>query len=289
MKKFLIFVMLGFIMSLAASTQGFVSEENTWNVKATGFPGFLGTESYMIDGDSSLNGLDYKIMWRTMDSVDIYWSYMGLLREETDIVYYIQEGKDSESVLYDFNLLPGDTAWIINMFCWEDIPAMIIDLDTVEYFGVERRRWELYAEWGYPEYWIEGIGSNLGPLHSLYSLCIVCPTWDLLCFHNEGQQFYQMPGTNSCYVTNVGIGEEDMEIGLQIFPNPAREKFEVRSAEFEVDLVEVYDLSGKKHLEKHFPSGGKNVEVNLNGLPAGMYVCRVQAGGRSVVRKLVVQ
>lgn len=288
MKNLVIFVVVGLFLALPANTQGIVSEENTWNVKATGFPGFLGTESYMIDGDSTQNGFDYKIIWMTMDSVDASWSYQGLLREDSNIVYFVPPG-GTEGILYNFNLEVGDTAWVKNMFCGnEEIMLTIASIDTVEYFNVERKRWELESEHSNNDYWIEGIGSNLGPLHTMYIMCIVCPTWDLLCFHSAGNQYYQMYGTDVCYLNNVGIGEENMESGLQIFPNPVRDKFAVRSLQFVVELVEIYDLSGKKHLEKHFHGGEKNVEIELNGLPAGMYVCRIVAGGRSVVRKLVV-
>jgi hypothetical protein len=268
--------------------QGFVSEENTWNVMTTGYPGFLGTESYKIEGDSLYNGHDYKMIWMTMDSVDLLWSYKGMLREEDDVVYYIQQGIDTESVLYDFNALPGDTVWMINMFCWEDIPAVISDIDTVEYYGVERKRWVLQQEWGYPEYWIEGIGSNLGPLHSLYSLCIVCPTWDLLCFHHAGTQYYQMPGTFKCFMTNVGIDEDELEMGVQIVPNPVRDKFEVLSSEFEVGSVVIFNLSGKKMLEQQFSGEEMNVEVDVSGFDAGMYVARIDLQGRMLTKKLLV-
>lgn len=85
--------------------------------------------------------------------------------------------------------------------------------------------------------------------------------------------------------------DEDMqtEVEVAIFPNPTRDKFEVRSAECEVEKVEIYDLSGKKLIERHFPGEKRNVEVDVSMLNAGMYVCRILLDGREITKKLIIR
>lgn len=284
-------IVLSLVQYLLFSTvfaQGIVSEDNTWNVFVTGYPGYIGTESYKIEGDSVQNGFEYKIIWLTNDSVDVSWSYQGLMREDSNVVYFVPPG-GTEGILYNFNLDIGDTSYIKNMFCGdEEVPVSITDIDTVEYFGVDRKRWFLYTEFDFFDFWIEGIGGSLGPLHTAYYRCIACPTWDLLCFHSNDTLLFQREGFDVCYVTNVGLEETDLAKGILLFPNPVHDKFKIWSElNFGVELLEIFDLTGKRLIEEHFPRGKKNVEVDASTLNPGMYICRIQINGRLVTRKLI--
>ena len=84
-------VIIGMLFLKPARGQGIVSEENMWNV--LGYDAwFTATETYIIDGDSVINNNVYKLMWMTFDSVDVNWIYQGLLREDSNIVYYVPPG-----------------------------------------------------------------------------------------------------------------------------------------------------------------------------------------------------
>ncbi len=267
--------------------QGIVSEENRWNVLGMGFPGSMGTETYSIDGDSVIDNYTYKMIWMTFDSIDASWMYQGLLREDSNIVYYVPSDA-SEGVLYDFNLEVGDTAYIKNMFCYDtEVQVVIENIDTAEYLGISRRRWHLAEDYGFPEFWIEGIGSNLGPLHTKYVMCIVCPTWELLCFHQNENLLYSLSPSNDCYIVN--ISEFDSQPNIEIFPNPAREKFEVRSAEFGVDLIEIFDMSGRKVLEQQFPASTREFEVDISKLMSGSYLCCFTSNEKKITRKILIR
>ncbi len=266
--------------------QGIVSENNTWNVYVTGYPSFIGTESYKIEGDSVQNGYNYKIIWLTMDSVDASWSYQGLMREDSNIVFFVPP-MGTEGILYNFNLAVGDTCSIKNMFCGdESVPILISMIDTIEYLGVQRRRWHLDEYLGFFDFWIEGIGGSLGPIHSKYYMCIVCPTWDLLCFHRNDSLLYMREGFDACYVHGTGLNESEYSTNLNLFPNPARDKIQLQSSGI-VEFIEVFDLSGRKVIEKHFPAGIKDPEVVLSDLKSGMYVCKVVMNGKTFIRKFI--
>lgn len=289
--EFLLFIVLticGIILPYTVNAQNIVTEENRWNVLGMGVPGYMGTETYIIDGDSIVGNYNYKIIWMTFDSIDASWTYQGLLREDSNIVYYVPPG-ETEGVLYDFNLNVGDTTYIINMFCVnEEIPVVIIDIDTAEYFGIQRKRWLLDGDYGLTEYWIEGIGSNLGILQSKYYMCIVCPSWELLCFHKNNELLFSLNQSNECYIVNIDEGT-DIEKQIGIFPNPARDKFEVRSEEFGVEKVAVFDLQGRKLIDVHFADGTKNAEILVSELLPGTYICRISIENHEIVRKILIQ
>lgn len=168
MKKHLLLFAMGLLMSASVVAQGFVSTDKQWNVLLTAFPNYVSTEIFKIQGDSVVDGTTYSKIWVSMDSL-VSWQFMGLLREADNIVYYMQPNF-TEGVLYNFKLQVGETAMVRNFFCYEyDIPVTVIALDTVEYFGVERRQWLLQSEEFY-DTWVEGIGSLSGPLYTMYNM-----------------------------------------------------------------------------------------------------------------------
>ena len=62
----------------------------------------------------------------------------------------------------------------------------------------------------------------------------------------------------------LGIGKEPEDLLFTIFPNPAKGKFGVQSLEFGVAnaTIELFDLNGRKLLEKQIPKGSETVEVD---------------------------
>ena len=138
----------------------------------------------------------------------------------------------------------------------------------------------------FDEMWIEGIGSNMGLLHSMYYHCIYCPAWELLCFHNNNQLLYSLSASNNCFI--VKIDEQEVEPDIVIFPNPAREKFEVRSEEFEIEKIEVFDLQGRVLIEKQFPEGENRIQIDVRNLIPGTYFCKISSEKDSVTKKILI-
>lgn len=94
------------------------------------------------------------------------------------------------------------------------------------------------------------------------------------------------------YVTVVGgyVGLDDMEISdFEIYPNPARGKFELRSSIIEVEYcrIELYNLIGEQ-MEVLFD--GKSFvghfEFDVKDLPAGVYLCSLLIGTHHETKKL---
>lgn len=93
------------------------------------------------------------------------------------------------------------------------------------------------------------------------------------------------------FTTGVsGIGEHEM-IDFEIYPNPADKEFGVRSLEFGVGdaTIELYDLNGRKILEKQIPKESKEITVDVRRLKSGLYFCRITTEKGSVTKKVVVE
>jgi len=247
MRKKLTTTGLFLFMSFTCFTQSFLSNDKQWNVRLNSFG--ISTEVFKIEGDTIINSVPYQKIWVSYDSL-MTWVFMGSVRENENIVYYLHPDY-SEGVLYDFTLEAGDTAWVRNYFCDEVVPVYVIGVDTVEYFGVSRKRWHLGGNDYSVEHWIEGIGSLWGPLYTRFDYCIICPVWELLCYHESDTLLYILPGENECYQQTVGIDENPVQNEIAISSNPALTGNPVRISGLpatidEPAIIEVFDLTGRR-------------------------------------------
>ena len=269
MKKHLLLFAMGLLMSASVVAQGFVSTDKQWNVLLTAFPNYVSTEIFKIQGDSVVDGTTYSKIWVSMDSL-VSLQFMGLLREADNIVYYMQPNF-TEGVLYNFNLQVGETAMVRNFFCYEyDIPVTVIALDTVEYFGVERRQWLLQSEEFY-DTWVEGIGSLSGPLYTMFEACIVCPMWELLCYHENDILLYQKPFATTCYGTSVGIEEPSPETNISVSPNPVKrgENITIQTPD-DSGTIKIFNSTGalvRSFLQSNEPA----ITFSTDGMATGIY------------------
>ncbi|MCD4683617.1 MAG: SBBP repeat-containing protein, partial [Bacteroidales bacterium] len=124
----------------------------------------------------------------------------------------------------------------------------------------------------------------------------VVPVWyNVTSFDNVEQWWYVI--VEGGY---VGYNECKIE-SLQIYPNPAREKFEVRcslpncvsqAGMFEVGhcRMELFDLFGKRAalLFEGKPASGQ-LEFDVGYLPAGVYICRLHSENQQISKKLIIQ
>lgn len=80
-------------------------------------------------------------------------------------------------------------------------------------------------------------------------------------------------------------------IAVRVFPNPAVEEFKVQSLRFKVGgaTLELYDLNGRKLLEKHIPKGTEEMKVDVSSLQSGVYLCKISTNEYSVTKKLIIQ
>ncbi len=145
MKTRFTLIALAIFAILTGYSQNFIDENKQWNVlfEAGAAPG-RNTEIYTIDGETTIAGVTYQQLWVSIDSLATR-SVKGFLREANNQVYYMPawayNRTNEDFLLYDFNLEVGDTTTIINDAGLATIK--VLNIDTVEYEGVARKRWEI--------------------------------------------------------------------------------------------------------------------------------------------------
>ena len=89
------------------------------------------------------------------------------------------------------------------------------------------------------------------------------------------------------------LGEEDDVLtsnSIKIFPNPAGSEFSISQNLTSDGTVELFDISGKKlrDLFKGNFQTAKTINLKTDGIAAGVYFVRINSGGQSVTKKLIV-
>ena len=83
----------------------------------------------------------------------------------------------------------------------------------------------------------------------------------------------------------IGIQDGPEMPHVTIAPNPTHDKLTITSHADGIELVEIYDIQGTLFIRQAVD--GLHTIVDLSHLPAGVYISRVDAGGRSVFREVV--
>jgi len=88
-----------------------------------------------------------------------------------------------------------------------------------------------------------------------------------------------------------GIEEETESLKCNIFPNPAKDKLQIKCSDFKTEngTIEILSLYGKEILKREIEKGIENIEIDVNKLESGMYFCRVRVDNKSVTKKLIIQ
>lgn len=266
--------------------QSLSSENNIWNVRLTALFNEVhySTEIFMYNGDTTINSLTYNKIWNSIDSLETQ-QFMGLIRENQDTVFYTSPNGES-GILYNFNLDVGDTATVINYFCSSNF-IEVNAIDSVQYFGQWRKRWHINS---FGEFWIEGIGSNFGPLYSNYHECIVCPGWDLLCFHANNNLEYELESNMGCYINTLGTGELIESNFFQIEKNPVLNGNPIEfTSDLPINKLEIYNSSGQLVLAREELKAGKH-NIQSSPLNRGIYYLKVQSTSSAIrTEKIIIE
>lgn len=100
-------------------------------------------------------------------------------------------------------------------------------------------------------------------------------------------------GGNSTYIDNVNITgvlstrDDNFDSNFSLFPNPTSEEFIIQSRTIDVDQIEIYDLLGKRVKSLKVENNTQNIPVNIQGLPSGVYVVRLESEIGTFFKKIV--
>lgn len=93
--------------------------------------------------------------------------------------------------------------------------------------------------------------------------------------------------TNFCGAIS-GIEDEVLNIGLNVYPNPANEMLNVELMSVELNLTEVsiYDIFGREMIK--LESGSKQLAINTTNFTVGNYILKISINGKSACRKFLI-
>lgn len=267
--------------------QAFISPDKTWNVFETKFLYPQGqvmiTNILKFKEDTTINTVSYTKLYKSPDSTLINWELCGLCREESNRVFKWDDDLQTEILLYDFNLVQGDSIIIQDPYHFED--SLAIKVDTVEYtsyFGFLRKTIQLtvYGFFGseankcYEDTWIEGIGSIYGLLRFVpYCWIGVEHEELLLCVYDTSGMVFQseMASNFDCYIASGSGIEENAGQIVTVFPNPAKDILHIDGACNSV--IEIYSITGQ--LQKTLVSTDEKTLVSLSGFTNGIYIVKI--------------
>lgn len=101
----------------------------------------------------------------------------------------------------------------------------------------------------------------------------------LLCGLNAGNYFFD---DFEVTTNTLGTNEATLNNSVSIFPNPAKNSFEIQSNKT-VKSVEVYSQDGKLILTEK-----NNTKINLPNVNSGIYLVRISTSDAVVIKKLIV-
>ena len=266
------------------------SEEGRW------------TYIYKLDGDTMINGRNYRILYHTVDKQARTWCKQGYLYEDTSRkkVWFCTLENNHNELIYDFDVTEGDTVYTMSRFTpdskekHDSIRHMVKKTDTIRINDENYRRIIVEStyigmsganHYSFENEWIEGIGSKKG-LISLYVMLPGSFNETLLAFYHEGKLVYKSPEHKDVFIWET-VGNE-LVGDTQIFVSPDGRTLHLGDAGFASSCtVVLYSIQGtvvfRQIIAPH------TAVVGLPLLPQGVYVINIYSRTREISRKFVVK
>ena len=258
-------------------------------------------ESYFGTDSTRLNVLQYCIDWvttgymeiNTADTVHVnghdylhaiprgFFDYFELyLREETAsgrLYRYCPVFDEEEVLLCDMTLTVGDTFEYTDE--WETHQAVVESVSFEN--GRKVIRFAPIYDYYYHDVltFREGIFPNNYPIGYLdYYDC----ENNLLCEYKDGEQVFENPEYNTCYIDETSVQEQDLQ-HVSLYPNPAKGKVIIEG--IEAAEVQVYNAFGQVVKTVRHAN-----EIPVTDLPQGVYLLRItDAEGKVYTNKITIQ
>jgi hypothetical protein len=264
-----------FLNGSYAQTQ-FPDKNGEWYISYTGD----GDKSYIkqpifIEKDTVIKDKNYSIMTSL-------W-YRCAIRNEYPKVYYmdLNHPENNENLLYDFSLSLGDSVELIHdrfgVF-WDTITWHVIAIENWEINKSQRKVIKLFSATQFDvetNYWIEGIGSTMGPVYPLLG------SWseisiELYCYKENGNPIY-----GDCSLTS---NKQFVRNEPKIVFLTNQKLLVIQNEQKKYDLT-IYNYLGKMVYETHDCS---DENIDLNGFHPGVYICHFTIENQTYSQKIII-
>jgi hypothetical protein len=174
-------------------------------------------------------------------------------------VYIYNSGINSDDLLYDFNLLPGDT--LASDYSYN--PIIINVSDTILLTGDTMK--VFYLDNG--EYYIESLGGSKGFRFPMVPLAQGCS--DPKCIIDNEEHLWG----NDCYPIISGLNSNDFNFVVGLHPNPATEFIEIQLEGNSNGVVSIHDLTGRKIVTHTLYKSREIFDISF--MTAGTYIYKL--------------
>ena len=291
----------------------FPTDSATWSVNYWHFEPYPyprnehETVRYFLNGDTIIDSNVYSKVYGYFGVIDVDTAYsdlLGGLREDSlkhiyyypffvsDLSLYCRiNGFSGEFMLYRFDMDVGDTVVIGGPGQNNHIPDYTVEsIDSVLVDSFYRKRYELYrcnwaGDW-WVEFWIEGIGSDLG---------LFGPSCDpfeggvrLLCYEDSATNYIPL---GICFIhTYVSVDEKEQVIAFHIYPNPAKAKLIVslKGIEQQETTLQAVNVFGQEVFKEAIASGSTKHEIDIRNWQEGIFVFSLYLKGELLQMEKVV-
>jgi hypothetical protein len=253
------------------------SKEKLWyRVRTTGIcPPFdykYATTVLKIGASVIKNNKSYMSLLSTNDSNFSLWDTIGFLRESNHQVYYLPILKDSDYILYDFNLSMSSIINLTIDYSPNPEPFKVNKIDSVIIGGVTRKR----ISFGSSLVWIEGIGSLQGLIYD--KVGVSGARYELSCYSEDGNIIYHNPTYSDCFcITEVKSIEQNN--------NLYSVNGYIYLKDYEESVFELLNLSGVQIMKDHI-NNSKSV-IDISTQTSGVYLYKIISRRKTIIGKLI--
>ena len=270
------------LINMAQSTTRFVEQGKCWNMHYSDpemYPEVEYDFTYYLDGDTIIGGQTCTKFYVENQHGDGTVEYLaGFFEKEKDKeVYFIPKGSEKAFLLYDFSAEEGSSV-VIDDFIHpgEFTQQMNVQIsENKTFLGVNRNFQRVYREKNekrFPSgWWIEGIGSELGPINTwgfeavgFPSILVSCNVGDKILFNISAfreamRQEYMDPQTKVIYTYELGSGKAMVKEGYWYARGGVDEELEI------IDVPGCPDVTGDITILGSFTVDGQEYTVTHIG------------------------
>lgn len=264
---------------------------------------------YHVNGDTTINGTNYKKIYRYMageSNYDTIAALHCLMRQnvEEKKIWFIRHylGESTEKLGYDLSVNVGESVslpafepdgyYSDSIFTLYSIDS--VDISMLGELSGYRKRYTFESN-GYSLYYTEGIydqrstfptNSYLGPLLYSETICLeVNGVWWL------APTYYNPPYDIHCGFYLTSIDEIEGEEFAAIYPNPTSEylMFETPGSLQATGIIHIYNILGENLIELEIPATEKLIRVDTKSFKDGLYLLNFHSSNLSFSTKFIVK
>jgi hypothetical protein len=254
-------------------------------------------KTYELSGDTTISSQVYHKIYVTSEEIigqigSVTFnprSYMGAIREQDKIVYFLPSGSTAENIAYNFNLGIGDTV-ADEIYPCPGLFFTIASIDTVTLAdGSLRKSYSLNSCGNATGGYIEGLGNAYGPL-PFYGVSFGPGSYapSLSCFTDHGTFLYPTAGSECSVLTSTQEIPTTLT-NFAVYPNPFQEACVIAFGKIiQSGELKVVNELGQVVMQKTV-SNTQQVTITASEISnSGIYLVTFLTGSEIVSRKIMM-